>query len=129
MLLSSTQSGAGATSNTVTLTVLLPPVIAKAFGTASIAPGSVTTLTVTIQNPNGSVALTGLAVTDALPSGLIVSTPAGLSGSCGGRVTSAASGATSVSLSAGAMAASSSCTFAVNVTATSAGTKRTPQVP
>jgi uncharacterized repeat protein (TIGR01451 family) len=123
MLLSSTQSGAGATSNTVTLTVLLPPVIAKAFGTASIAPGSVTTLTVTIQNPNGSVALTGLAVTDALPSGLIVSTPAGLSGSCGGRVTSAASGATSVSLSAGAMAASSSCTFAVNVTATLAGTK------
>ncbi len=120
---SSTQSGVGATSNTATLTVLLPPVIAKAFGPASIAPGSSTALTFTIQNPNASAALTGVAVTDALPSGLVVSTPAGLNGSCGGGVIAAAAGAGSVTLSAGIIAANGSCTFAVNVTGTSAGTK------
>jgi uncharacterized repeat protein (TIGR01451 family) len=120
---SSTQSGAGATSNTATLAVLSPPVIAKAFGAASIAPGSNTTLTFTIQNPNSSAPLSGVAVTDILPSGLVVSTPAGLIGSCGGGVITAAAGSSSVTLSAGIIAANGSCTFAVNVTGTSAGTK------
>jgi len=120
---SSTQSGSGAASNTATFTVLSPPVIAKAFGAASVAPGSSTTLTFTIQNPNTSDALTGVAVTDALPSGLTVSTPAGLNGSCGGGVIAAAAGASTVTLSAGIITASGSCTFAVNVTGMSAGTK------
>jgi uncharacterized repeat protein (TIGR01451 family) len=120
---SSTQSGAGVSSNTATLTVLSPPVIAKVFGAASVAPGSKTTLTFTLQNPNVSAALTGVAVTDALPSGLVVSTPAGLTGSCGGGVIAAAAGASSVTLSVGIIAANGSCTFAVNVTGTSAGTK------
>ena len=120
---SSAQSGAGATSNTATLTVLSPPVIAKAFGAASVAPGSSTTLTFTIQNPNASAGLTGVAVTDTLPSGLVVSTPASPSGSCGSGVITATAGATSVTLSSGIIAANGSCTFAVNVTGTSAGTK------
>jgi uncharacterized repeat protein (TIGR01451 family) len=122
-VVSSTQSGGGATSNTATLTVLSPPVIAKAFGASSIAPGSSTTLTFTIQNPNASAALAGVAVTDTLPSGLVVSTPPSLSGSCGGATISAAAGATSVTLSAGIIPTSNSCTFAVNVTGTSVGTK------
>jgi uncharacterized repeat protein (TIGR01451 family) len=120
---SSTQGGAGATSNTATLTVLSPPVIAKAFGAASVAPGSSTTLTFTIQNPNASAGLTGVAVTDTLPSGLVVSTPASPSGSCGSGVITATAGATSVTLSAGIIAASGSCSFAVNVTGASTGTK------
>jgi uncharacterized repeat protein (TIGR01451 family) len=120
---SSTQSGAGAPSNTVTLAVYSPPVIAKAFGATSLTPGSSTTLTFTIQNPNAAAALTGVALTDALPSGLVVSTPAALTGSCGGGAITAAAGASSVTLSAGSIAASSSCTFGVNVTGTSAGTK------
>jgi hypothetical protein len=53
----------------------------------------------------------------------VVSTPNGLSGSCGGGTITAAAGAGSVSLSGASLAASGSCAFSVNVTATSTGIK------
>jgi uncharacterized repeat protein (TIGR01451 family) len=120
--ISSTESGAGSTSNTATLTVLSPPSIAKAFGAPSIALGANTTLTFMITNANATAALNGVAMTDTLPSGVVVSTPNGMTGSCGGGTITAAAGAGTINLAAGTVAASITCIFAINVTATLRGT-------
>ena len=106
------------------IVVAPPPFIVKAFGAASIALYGSTSLTFTIANQaQGSGALTGVGFTDTLPAGLVVATPNGLTGSCGGGTITAIAGAGSVSLSGAALAANGSCTFAVNVKGTSAGLK------
>ncbi|HEX7285217.1 MAG TPA: CSLREA domain-containing protein [Candidatus Angelobacter sp.] len=119
---SSTESGAGNTS-TATITVTSPPVIIKAFGAASIPVNGSTSLSFTIQNNNTTTTLTGMAFSDTLPAGLVVSTPNGLTGTCGGGTITATAGTGTISLSGASLAASSSCTFSVNVTGTTAGTK------
>jgi hypothetical protein len=120
---SSTEGGTGVASNTATVTVASPPSISKAFGAATIPLNGSTTLTFTITNPNSNVALTGIAFTDNLPGGLTVATPNGLVNTgCGGTPTATA-GSSSVSLSAGTLATSGSCTIVVNVTGTTAGVK------
>ena len=83
-----------------------------------MGPGDTTVLSFTITNPNAGVPLTGIAFTDTLPSGLVVSSPANLTANCGG-VTVATS--TSISLSGGSLAAGASCTISVNVTAAQLG--------
>jgi len=123
---SSTESGPGAVSNTATLTVLSPPSISKAFGAASIQLGSNTSLTFTITNPNATVGLTGLAVTDALPSGLVV-TLNSLAGTCGAGTINAT--ATTITLTGGTIPASGTCTFAANVTAIGGGTQVNTTTP
>ncbi|MGH9569677.1 MAG: beta strand repeat-containing protein, partial [Candidatus Angelobacter sp.] len=119
--ISSDQSGAGATSNTASITVVAPPSITKAFGAASINLNATTTLGFIITNPNPTVALTGLGFADTLPAGLQVATPNGLAGSCGsGSITASGS---AVNLSGGSIAAGGSCTFSVNVVGTTGGHK------
>jgi len=99
-----------------------PPTIAKAFGDATIPLNGATSLSFTLQNPNATVALTGVAFSDTLPAGLVISTPNGLTGSCGGSVTAAA-GTGLVSLTGGTVAAGAACTFSVSVSGTTAGDK------
>ena len=106
-----------------TFACVAPSTIAKTFGAASISLGGTTTLTFTLTNPNATVALTGVGFTDTLPSGLLVATPNGLTGTCGGGTITAVAGSGSISLTGAALAATASCSFAVNVTGTSAGTK------
>ena len=102
--------------------MVAPPTISKSFGTAvSIQLGGTTALNFTINNPNATVALTGVGFIDTLPAGLVVSTPNGLTGSCGGGTITAVAGSGSVALSGATLAAGASCTFSVNVTATIAG--------
>jgi uncharacterized repeat protein (TIGR01451 family) len=123
--ISSTESGAGATSNTASITVIGPPSIAKAFGAASINLNATTTLSFTITNPNATVALTGVGFGDTLPAGLAVANPNGLTGSCGaGTITTGTvSGFSVVNLSGGTIAAGGSCTFSVNVVGVTGGHK------
>ncbi|HYB76790.1 MAG TPA: hypothetical protein VEE85_01195 [Candidatus Bathyarchaeia archaeon] len=120
-VVTSIQGGNGAPA-TDSITVVAPPVISKAFATPTVLVGSSTGLTFTITNPNTTVALTGVGFSDNLPIGLVVSTPNGLTGSCGGGTITAAAGSKTISLSGATLAAEASCTFAVNVTGTTAGT-------
>src|SRR5207245_926249 len=122
----STEGGTGNTSN-ASLTVVAPPTVSKAFGAGSIPLNGSTSLSFTITNPNTASALSGVAFADTLPAGLVVSTPNGLAGSCGAGTITAVAGSGSINLSGGTLTASpgagSSCTFSVNVTGTTAGTK------
>jgi hypothetical protein len=115
----------GGPSNTATITViaLSPPTISEMFGAASIPLKGSVSLTFTITNPNASASLTGVGFTDALPAGLLVSTPNSLTGSCGGGVITATSGSSSVSLAGATLAANASCTFSISVTGTAPGIK------
>jgi uncharacterized repeat protein (TIGR01451 family) len=117
---SSSDGGTGNTSN-ASITVLSSPAITKTFGAASIPLNGTTTLSFTVQNPNSSTALTGVGFTDTLPAGLVISTPNGLTGSCGSGTITATQATKAISLSGATLAANTSCTFAVNVTGTAAG--------
>jgi uncharacterized repeat protein (TIGR01451 family) len=116
----STEGGAGNTSN-ASITVTTPPVISKAFGAAGIPLNGSTSLTFTIQNGSITTGLTGVAFSDALPAGLVISTPNGLTGACGAGTIAATAGSNVVSLSGGTVATNSSCSFSVNVTGTAPG--------
>jgi uncharacterized protein YjdB len=114
----------GSTVLTVTAGTASPPTLNKAFADSQIqlsGPSSSTALSFTLSNPNASTSLTGLAFTDTLPSGLIVSTPSGLAGSCGGGTITADPGSHNISLSGATLASGSSCTFSVNVSGTETG--------
>ncbi|MGZ4809032.1 MAG: FG-GAP repeat domain-containing protein, partial [Thermoanaerobaculia bacterium] len=100
------------------------PAISKAFGAPAITLNTSTSLTFQINNPNDpGRTLTGVAFTDNLPAGVVVATPNGLTGSCGGGTITATADATSISLSGATLAGGSGCTFSVNVTATTVGHK------
>ncbi|HWF06398.1 MAG TPA: hypothetical protein VHA06_22100, partial [Candidatus Angelobacter sp.] len=119
--LTSFEAGTSNTSS-ASLTVIGPPSIGKAFGAATIPLNGSTSLSFTLQN-NNTISASGVAFTDTLPAGMVVSTPNGFTGSCGSGTITATAGSGAVSLSGGTVAASSSCTFAVNVTGTTVGTK------
>jgi mucin-19 len=119
---SSMEGGTGNTSNT-SITVVSPPVIIKAFGAASVPLNGLTSLQFTIQNNNATQSLSGIGFTDTFPPGLVVSTPNGLTGSCGGGAITATAGTNVVSLSGATLASSTSCTFMINVTGTTAGAR------
>ena len=119
-LVSSTNGGTG-NSASADLTVSAAPTITKAFGNTQVWVGYGTTLSFTISNPNPATALSGISFTDTLPSGLVVATPNGLAGSCGGGTITATAGSGSVSLSGASLPGGGSCTFSVKVTATGSG--------
>ena len=127
------KAGSPATARTVSLVVTglrvgaAPNVsLSKAFASPSMVAGSTTALTLTIANTAANaLALTQLAVTDNLPSGMMVASPANASSTCTNTSTplvTAATGSTNIALSGGSVAANASCTVTVNVTAASAGT-------
>ena len=93
------------------------PAFEKAFAPSTIGPGSVSTLTFTIDNTTGS-AVTDLDFTDTLPAGMTIATPASAMTTCVDGLVSAPDGGTTISLSNGRLGASSSCTVTVNVRAT-----------
>jgi len=113
--------GGGSSGSSSPPPTISPPTITKAFGATSVALNGTTTLTFNLSNPNSATSLNGIGFTDTFPSGLTVSTPNGLTGSCGAGTITAAAGSNSVSLSGASLAASASCTFAVNVAGSGSG--------
>ncbi len=115
-VISATESGNGTTA-TASIDVFGPPSIAKSFTPNVIAPSTNSVLSFTITNPAANPnALTGVGFNDSFPANLVVATPNGLSGSCGGGTITATAGTGAVSLSGATLAAGASCTFSVNVT-------------
>src|SRR5262249_7974565 len=104
----STEGGTGNTA-TASITVVAPPATIKAFGAASIPLNGSTSLTFTIQNNNTSTTLTGVGFSDILPTRgkgtLLVATPNGLTGSCGGGTITATQGSQVISLSGATLVA------------------------
>jgi uncharacterized repeat protein (TIGR01451 family) len=100
------------------VTVIGPPVLTKSFAVKSIPVGGTAGLTFSIDNPNPGTSLTAIGFTDTLPAGLVVATPSGLSGSCGGGTITADAGTQTISLSGASLNASAMCTFSLGVTGT-----------
>jgi uncharacterized repeat protein (TIGR01451 family) len=122
--ISSTEGGVGGTASaSLTVNPASSPTITQNFGAASIPLNGTTSLTFTITDPNSATPLTGVGFNDALPAGLVVATPNGLTGSCGGGVIAAGAGSGSISLSGGSLAANGTCSFSVTVTGTTSGAK------
>ena len=100
---------------------VLPPSMSKTFGAALIVQGFSASLTFTITNSNPFAALSGVSFLDNLPAGLVVATPNGMNGSCGGGVISAVAGSFAVSLTGATLSPGANCIFSVNVTGTTPG--------
>ncbi|MGD8632104.1 MAG: sortase, partial [Anaerolineales bacterium] len=99
------------------------PSISKLFSPGTINAGEVSTLIFTINNPNTSTALIGVAFDDTFPTtpgAMVVASPANASSTCGGTV-SAIAGTGSISFNAGTIPPGGSCTVRLDVTAPVAG--------
>jgi trimeric autotransporter adhesin len=118
----SAQNGGLGLSGSAMLTVNKPPTLVSVTpGTSSIFVGGATSLTYVLSNPNGGTSLTGVALTDTLPAGLIVDLPNGASTTCSGGTVTAPIGGSTISLSGATLAANANCSFTVDVFGTVGG--------
>lgn len=90
----------------------------KAFSPDVIGPGSTTTLTFTIANPDVSP-VSDLAFTDVLPPEIVIATPARAQSSCEGDLTLPDNA--TITLSGGRVGAFASCSISVDVTSSTPG--------
>jgi len=97
----------------------IPPTLSKSFSPASIKAGGDSTLTITLSNTDDAAAILSAPLTDTLPAGVTVA-GAG-STTCTSGSVSAKLGGSAVTLLGGSIAAGSSCTVTVLVTAAAGG--------
>jgi hypothetical protein len=98
------------------------PTITSSFTPSAIPIAGTSALSITITNPNASIALTGVSFSDTLPAGLIVDNPNGSSGSCGSSTGLVANpGSNSISLAGGTLGKGASCSVSADVTSNTAG--------
>ncbi len=115
--------GPNFTPGSFAATSLQAPTLVKSFSPTSVAIGGQSTLTFTVTNPN-STGLSQVAFSDNLPDGVVISTPNGFAGSsCFNAVVTADAGSSSVGMTGALLHAGESCTFNVNVTGTTPGSK------
>jgi hypothetical protein len=99
------------------------PTLGKAFSPATIPPGGVSVLTITLTNPAPAATVLTSPLTDTLPAGVFVASIPDVSTTCGGTaIVAAAPGSSSITLSAGTqIPANASCSVRVLVTAAAPG--------
>jgi uncharacterized repeat protein (TIGR01451 family) len=113
----SNEGGAGDPA-TASMNVDAPPSIGAVFVPSSIVQGATSSLTFTITNPAANAeALTGVAFTDTLPTGLTVANAS--AAVCGGTLTTTAP--TGIVLSGATINTNSQCQFNVTVTGAASG--------
>ena len=118
--LTSGPAGASAASSTASLTVTAPvaPTIAESFSPTSVAENATSTLSIVLSNSN-AYALTGAALSDALPANLVLATAPAASTSCAGSLTTTT---TAVKLAAATIPANGSCSLTLTLSSATAGT-------
>jgi uncharacterized repeat protein (TIGR01451 family) len=121
--ISSTQGASNAKNVTSPLAVRLRPTLSKQFNPSSIQPGETSTLTIQLGNANTTAATLTAALVDNLPSGLTVSNPANIGGSCPSAGVTAAPNTMSVAYTSGSTIPAGGCSITVSVTASTTGTK------
>ncbi|MHB8750539.1 MAG: beta strand repeat-containing protein, partial [Aggregatilineales bacterium] len=125
---SSPLGGPGGTTS-ATITFIGPPTIVKSFSPGTITLGQTSTATIQLTNPNSTVALSGVAMTDILPTAPGNMTVASATGTidpvnCGAMVFNPALtiGAGTVSTTGGTIPALQTCTITFVVTVNAVGT-------
>jgi uncharacterized repeat protein (TIGR01451 family) len=98
------------------------PTLDKSFSPSTLEVGQSSTLTFTITNTSDLAAKNGWSFTDALPAGLVMSTPTAASSTCSAASVTAAPGGTSVAATGNLNSGQASCTVSVNVTSPRIGT-------
>src|SRR5262249_3780763 len=102
------------------------PVTTKSFSPSTIPVGGGSTLSFTVNNPSTTAVLTGVQFSDTFPAGLVVANPTGVTGGCptSSGIVSASPGGNTVGFAiADNFNPSETCTFSVNVVATTVGVK------
>ena len=126
--ISSTQTGAGASSNTATLNVFAPPVVTKVFVPSTIVSGGTSSMAITVTNPAVNPgSLTGVSLSDSYGGtitndgpGSVVCSGAGSATLSGGVI-----GGTTVGFSNGTIVPGGTCVITQSVTAISTSTNTT----
>jgi len=119
----SSDQNAGPVDASYGLTVAAGPTLQSRVLSDHVAVGGKTTQSFHMANPNGTVTLTSVRMSERLPSGVVISTPSGLTGGCGGGSLAADDGGGSINLSGATLTAGESCDFAVDITPTTEGSK------
>jgi LPXTG-site transpeptidase (sortase) family protein len=100
---------------TVTSGSNLSITLVKGFDPLTVFGGAASTMSILLINP-GDVALTGIAFTDNMPSGMILANPLNFNvGACGGTL-SGVPGSSTFSFSGGSLPASGTCTLTLSAT-------------
>lgn len=118
--LTSDAGNSGSASDTLTVNQILPG-FAMEFSSDSIDAGTISTLTLTVNNSLSFNPVSSVQFTNEMPSEIVVAQTPNISNSCGGVVTAEEGGST-ISLTGGSMNAGASCTVSVDVTSVVGGT-------
>ena len=115
---------ASVASNEAIVNIVVPPALTKSFAVATMTAGQTVTMRITVSSPLGNTrAITGIAFTDNLPSGMMVAIPPAVTNTCGGTLAGSGSGSTSISLSGVTLASGGqNCYIELNVTTLTTGT-------
>lgn len=97
------------------------PSVNKAFNPTTIDQGATSRLTITLGNPNTSELTLASAMTDTLPTNVVVAAAPAVAGTCTASSVTALAGDSKVEYAAGAKIPPAGCTITVNVTSSVAG--------
>ena len=98
------------------------PNFTATFSPDTIGPGSVSTLTYTIDNSAQSTTASGLTFSNTLPANVTLATPLNAFTDCSDGALNAVDGGSVVSMSNYRLGAGQSCTLTLNVTSSTVGT-------
>jgi uncharacterized repeat protein (TIGR01451 family) len=104
-----------------TLTVAAPLSFGKSFSPDTVLAGATSTLTLDLENTSAALTATSVDVTDNLPAGVVVATPANAMTDCTGGTLTAASGTGVITYTGGTVPVSSTCAISVDVIASGPG--------
>ena len=114
-------------SAVLTVTAYSPPTVSKAFGTTNIGnTGDVTTLTITLSNPNSVTATLTANMTDTFPVQITLANATVSNNTCGFGIVDTTGGALNagdlgIRINSGSVIPAGGCTFTVYVTSATAG--------